>query len=292
MSLYIGKVGTTMRARIALVGMSMWVAACAGNGEGLDENGRPAEQDDAEGLTPEFTSIQANVLTPVCTTCHSGAAAPLGLRLDEGVSYALLVNAPSTEVPSLLRVDPGDPDNSYLIQKLEGTATVGARMPLGGSALPPETIAVVRQWILEGAIGPEQAGTQAPSLSSAWPMEGAQVTSNTDLVIAADRELDVSLLRAGTVMLTRSGGDADFTNGNEVIVNTVLELRSLSPTVIALHATHDDANREWLADTYRLRVSGQPPLALADLSSNVLDGNADGTSGGDFELTFSVEQSR
>jgi hypothetical protein len=111
-------------------------------------------------------------------------------------------------------------------------------------------------------------------------------------VIAADRELDVSLLRAGTVMLTRSGGDADFTNGNEVIVNTVLELRSLSPTVIALHATHDDANREWFADTYRLRVSGQPPLALADLSSNVLDGNADGTPGGDFELTFSVEQSR
>jgi hypothetical protein len=281
-----------MRARIALLGMSVLVAACAGNGEGLDENGRPAEQGDGEGLTPEFTSIQANVLTPICTTCHSGAAAPLGLRLDEGVSYALLVNAPSTEVPSLLRVDPGNPDNSYLIQKLEGTAAVGARMPLGGSPLPPETIAVVRQWILEGAIGPEQAGAKAPSLSSAWPVEGAPLTSNTDLVIAADRELDASLLSAGTVMLMRSGGDAEFTNGNEVIVDTTLELRSLSPTVIALRATHGAANRTWVADTYRLRVSGEAPLAVADLNSIVLDGDADGTPGGDFELTFSVEQSR
>jgi hypothetical protein len=281
-----------MRARTALLGMSVLIAACAGSGEGLDENGRPAEQDDGEGLTPEFTSIQANVLTPICTTCHSGAAAPLGLRLDEGVSYALLVNAPSTEVPSLLRVAPGNPDNSYLIQKLEGTAAVGARMPLGGSPLPPETIAVVRQWILEGAIGPEQAGGQAPSLSSAWPVEGAHLASNTDLVIAADRELDVSLLSAGTVMLTRSGGDADFTNGNEVDVTTTLELRSLSPTVIALRATPGGTNRKWLADTYQLRVSGEAPLAVAGLSSIVLDGDSDGTPGGDFELTFSVEQSR
>jgi hypothetical protein len=281
-----------MRARIALVGMSLWVAACAGNGEGLDENGRPAEQDDGEGLTPEFTSIQADVLTPICTTCHSGAAAPLGLRLDEGVSYALLVNAPSTEVPSLLRVDPGNPDNSYLIQKLEGTAAVGARMPLGGSPLPPETIAVVRQWILEGAIGPEQAGTKAPSLSSAWPVEGAHLTSTENLVIVADRELDASLLSAGTVMLTRSGGDADFTNGNELVVNATLELRSLSPTVIALSAGHLDANTKWIADTYRLRVSGEDPLAVTDLSSIVLDGNSDGSPGGDFELTFSVEQTQ
>lgn len=279
-----------MRARTALLGMSVLVAACAGNGEGLDENGRPAEQDDGEGLTPEFSSIQANVLTPICTTCHSGAAAPLGLRLDEGVSFALLVNTPSTEVPSLLRVDPGNPDNSYLIQKLEGTAAVGGRMPLGGSPLPPETIAVVRQWISEGAIGPEQVGAQAPSLSSAWPVEGAHLTGNTDLVIAADRELDVSLLSAGTVMLTRSGGDADFTNGNEIAVNTLLELRSLSPTVIALRAAHHDADHKWLADTYLLRVSGEAPLAVADLRSIVVDGDADGIPGGDFELTFSVEQ--
>jgi hypothetical protein len=36
-------------------------------------------------------------------------------------------------VSSLLRVKPGDPSNSYVIQKLESHAAVGERMPLGGS---------------------------------------------------------------------------------------------------------------------------------------------------------------
>jgi hypothetical protein len=199
------------------------------------------------------------------------------------------VNAPSTEVPSLLRVDPGNPDNSYLIQKLEGTAAVGARMPLGGSPLPQETIAVIRQWILEGAIAPQQSGLKAPALISAWPVPGGSLTSNTDLVIAADRELDASLLSAGTVVLTRSGGDADFDNGNEVVVDTILELRSLSPTVIALRAANG-GTAQWFADTYRLRISGEAPLAVADLGSIALDGDADGAPGGHFEFTFSVEQ--
>src|SRR5688572_12499600 len=104
------------------------LAACAGNGDGLDENGRPLEEDTGT-LQPTFQSIQDNVFTPVCTGCHAGAGAPLGLRLDAGSSYALLVNAPSTEVPALRRIQPGNPDASYLIQKLEGTAAVGSRMP-------------------------------------------------------------------------------------------------------------------------------------------------------------------
>src|SRR4029453_18798684 len=104
---------------------------CAGNGEGLDENGRPISGEPLP-LAPEFQSIQDNVFTPICTTCHAGAAPPRGLRLEEGASYAMLVNTPSDEVPSLNRVTPGDPDSSYLIQKLEGTADFGDRMPLGG----------------------------------------------------------------------------------------------------------------------------------------------------------------
>src|SRR5262245_12326579 len=92
---------------------------CAGDGTGLDMNGRPVSSGGAEEqpLTPTLQSIQDNVFTPICTQCHIGAAAPLGLRLDEGSSFAMLVNAPSVEVPSLLRVSPGHPDDSYLIQK-------------------------------------------------------------------------------------------------------------------------------------------------------------------------------
>ncbi len=63
-----------------------------------------------------------------------GAAAPLGFRLDAASAYAMLVNALSVEVPTLLRVSPGNPDSSYLIQKLEGHAAVGGQMPLGQGA--------------------------------------------------------------------------------------------------------------------------------------------------------------
>jgi hypothetical protein len=111
-------------------------------------------------------------------------------------------------------------------------------------------------------------------------------------VIAADRELDAAVLSSGTLLLTRSGGDADFENGNEVVVDTILELRSFSPTVLALRAANHGTNASWVADTYRLRISGEAPLAVTDLSSIAVDGDADGSPGGHFELTFSVEQPR
>ena len=128
-------------------------AGCGGgSGEGLDANGRPTSGSGGSSpLTATFESIQQNVFTPVCTGCHAGAAAPVGLRLDEASSYALLVGVASGEVSSLQRVAPGQPDTCYLIQKLEGRAAVGARMPLGGPVLDDATIAVIRQWIAAGA---------------------------------------------------------------------------------------------------------------------------------------------
>lgn len=144
------------------------IAGCgSGSGEGLDSNGRPIGSGGAGGgpLTPEFASIQEHVFTPICTVCHAGAGAPQGLRLDAANSYGLLVGVASTEVGSILRVAPGNPDNSYLIQKLEGHASVGARMPLGGPYLDSATIAVIRQWITDGA--PRSAAVAAATTMSA-----------------------------------------------------------------------------------------------------------------------------
>ena len=102
-------------------------------------------------LMPTLASIQQNVFTPMCTACHAGAGAPQGLRLDAANSAASLVGVPSNEVPSIQRVAPGNPDGSYLIQKLEGNAAIGARMPLGGPYLDAATVAVIREWISQGA---------------------------------------------------------------------------------------------------------------------------------------------
>ena len=115
----------------------MSIVACGGSGEGLDVSGRPISEGGDLPLAATLASIQANLFNPSCITCHSGAAAPQGLRLDSGVSFANLVGVPSVEASSFLRVAPGLPDQSYLIHKLEGSAQVGEQMPLGGPPTEP-----------------------------------------------------------------------------------------------------------------------------------------------------------
>jgi mono/diheme cytochrome c family protein len=96
------------------------------------------------------TQIQP-IFTANCVSCHSGGGAPQGLKLDAPNSFANLVNVNSNEVPSLKRVKPSDPDNSYLVDKIEGTATVGSRMPLNRPPLSTANISLIRQWIIAGA---------------------------------------------------------------------------------------------------------------------------------------------
>ncbi len=106
------------------------------------------------GVAVTLTEIQQQVFTPMCSGCHTGPTSntlPSGMNLSSTAdSFAALVNVPSLQV-ALDRVEPGDPDNSYLIDKLEGTQTEGTRMPQGGPFLEQETIDMIRQWITDGA---------------------------------------------------------------------------------------------------------------------------------------------
>jgi hypothetical protein len=139
--------GVDFREQVVAAALLLALSACgAGNGEGSP----PAL---AGGLQPTLASIQANIFTPTCAVsgCHSGGGAMLGLRLDEGFSYASLVNTPSFYGGTLVRVVPGDPDASFLIQKLEPNPSFGDRMPLTGCCLQQVTIDVIRQWIQDGA---------------------------------------------------------------------------------------------------------------------------------------------
>jgi hypothetical protein len=78
-----------------------------------------------------------------------------------GRIYAAIVNKPSTELPTMSFVTPGDPSHSYLMRKIDGdVCTLNAQcdggkcldtMPQGQQLLPPTTRDVVRRWILQGA---------------------------------------------------------------------------------------------------------------------------------------------
>jgi hypothetical protein len=113
-------------------------------------------------LEPTFTSIQRDIFgardlagRQACTDCHSdvGRNASGGLVLLGGRAHAALVNQVSTAKPGAIRVVPGDPDNSYIIKKLEGAPDiVGVRMPRGnGPFLTDGQILVIRRWIQLGA---------------------------------------------------------------------------------------------------------------------------------------------
>ena len=110
---------------------------------------------DTGGIQPTLESIQAEIFNRSCALsgCHVGDSAPFGLDLSEGNSRNNLVGVPSVWNSSLDRVEPGNPDDSFLIIKLEGDdpRMQGQRMPQGRPPLSSEEIGVVRDWIAGGA---------------------------------------------------------------------------------------------------------------------------------------------
>ena len=113
-------------------------------------------------LEPTFASIQHEIFNATdasgrlaCTNCHSnqGRNPSGGMNLLEGLSYTQLVGVASTGKPGAVRVIPGDPENSYIIHKLEGSSDIaGVRMPRGnGPYLTEGQIMVIKRWIAIGA---------------------------------------------------------------------------------------------------------------------------------------------
>ena len=100
------------------------LAGCAGSGTGGGGGGGGGNKCK---MPPQATVSYSMNIQPIynrsCATssaCHVGPTAGQGLQLTEGVSYGATVNVPSTEMPKLLLVKPGDPDTSYLVRKIEG----------------------------------------------------------------------------------------------------------------------------------------------------------------------------
>jgi hypothetical protein len=113
-------------------------------------------------LSPSFNSIQQTIFNAsdssgrlACVGCHTDQGrVPAGnLVLTEGRSYQQLVGRASTGKPGATLVILGDPDNSYLVKKLEGASDIaGLRMPRNnGPFLTEGQMRVIRRWIAEGA---------------------------------------------------------------------------------------------------------------------------------------------
>ena len=123
----------------------LFIAAAAFGVAGCDE-----KLTDVTGPTPNLkptlSSIQSEILSQRCIGCHTnvGRVPPMGLVLTDGNAYANLVGVASRERPALQRVNPGDPETSYVIHKLEGRGgIVGVQMPFQGTPLTTGQIRVI-----------------------------------------------------------------------------------------------------------------------------------------------------
>jgi hypothetical protein len=130
------------------------VSACADFDAVLDPG---ADLPDVEVADPSFSAHIQPIFSARCATggCHSVRSARAGLVLAEGHAYDLLVNEPSVLSDSgLLRVEPGDPANSWLVRMIspDSVAREGRpRMPLATVPLTANQIVTIVNWIADGA---------------------------------------------------------------------------------------------------------------------------------------------
>jgi hypothetical protein len=107
------------------------------------------------GVVKFGTDVQP-ILASNCALsfCHAGASPAGGLDMSAAVAFANLVGTPSNELPAMNRVTAGNPAQSYLIHKVNGTQTTvggsGSKMPPGGSLTAVE-IQILTKWVQDGA---------------------------------------------------------------------------------------------------------------------------------------------
>jgi hypothetical protein len=133
--------------------MLLALVACGGKDDSAGDDGG---DDSADTGPPTLTDDLQPIFDRSCATagCHIGTSPGGNMLLIPERAFSELVGAASTDVPTMLRVRPTAPEESYLLHKVAGThASVGGT----GEPMPPPTglseeeVALIREWIETGA---------------------------------------------------------------------------------------------------------------------------------------------
>ena len=141
--------------------------------------------------------------------------------------------------------------------------------------------------------------TKGPRVTGTDPLPGVQATANGGVLqvsVAFNENLEPSSLTTSSILVTRSGGDGTFGDGNEVSLLidpasiTQQYLKTPGGAVILRFSVPGLTTN----DLYRITLVGSG-AGITDVAGNLLDGESsgtlpsgDGTPGGDFSFDFII----
>ena len=219
------------------------LAACGG-GEEIDAGGSGIDAgvgDDPLAIDESVAAgsldqIHREIVSQRCSgqpgLCHNGQFEPN--LSTPALFYEYVVRRPALEKADRLRVAPGDPDASFLIDKLRNR-DVGTRMPLGAEPLAEEEIALVERWIADGALRRPGAG-EAPELNN--PPRAPEI----GVFDAAGERLDVggTVVVAAGITLTLRHSVSDHETADEDIPFSAFIVQTADERQIVVSPGADD----------------------------------------------------
>lgn len=188
--------------------------------------------------------------------CHNGQFEPN--LSTPALFYEYAVRRPAIERADRLRVAPGDPDASFLIDKLRNR-DVGTQMPLGAEPLAEEQIALIERWIEDGAL--RRPGAEpAPDLNN--PPRAPEI----GVFDAAGERLDGAgnvVVAAGTTLTLRHSV-SDYETADEDIPFGAFIVQLADERQIVLSPGTDDPGVGASAP------DGEAPMGNGDLLNRAL----------------------
>jgi hypothetical protein len=260
-----------MVARSSVIRRARWtggaalllLAACGGGSGSTASSMMPPASGQSPPLMATFDSIQANIFTPLCATCHSGPNPPVNLNLDATHSYNDLINVPSTEQPTIVRVKPGDPMNSFLVQHIQSD----------GDGASPTDLTFIEQWITDGA--PPSASAMAMAekfqVASVEPDMGDQLSAAPPhLIVGFTQELDASRIDGTSAVLERVANDG----GPNAKIAAQVAIPAGNPWALIV-----TPNAVLMPGSYRLVIDAPDGTAIGSIGSAALSAPVRGESG-------------
>ncbi len=152
---------------ISLLAFAVSLAGCSDETKGTCKDYSPPSSFDALSPTVSFAKDVMPIFAQSCafTSCHgSPTGSTNGVFLGGGDPkrvHEAIVDVRSTKLPTMSFVKAGDPRESFLIRKIDGSqcaldaqctgSSCGDSMPHNDDVLPLELRDTIRRWIAQGA---------------------------------------------------------------------------------------------------------------------------------------------